>query len=243
MSNFLSRLGARVTNDSAIRPRAVSRFEQPHAPTRVTTLQSADSARPGHAGPIASADAQWGEQPMESQSTRSERGRHDSSLTAAEAVPPDSRRVERSMTNRTILTDSNEQLETSRSRSGETRQILGTTDERDTARRSAQRAHTPIDVQTRHSVDDLPPSAGSGIHPRKMPSRIGDSPQTPRIGTPQLNRDAHESGALDVVHVHIGRIDVRATVQAPERARLRETNAEARGPMSLDRYLATKDRP
>jgi hypothetical protein len=44
----------------------------------------------------------------------------------------------------------------------------------------------------------------------------------------------------DVVHVHIGRIEVRAVVASPEQSRPTAPRADAPRPLSLDRYLAGK---
>ena len=48
----------------------------------------------------------------------------------------------------------------------------------------------------------------------------------------------------DVVHVHIGRVEVHAVHAATERARTRtQTGAEVARPLSLDRYLNAKKLP
>jgi len=48
----------------------------------------------------------------------------------------------------------------------------------------------------------------------------------------------------DVVHVHIGRVEVRAVMSADERAQPRGAkSSDTPGPLSLDRYLTAKGRP
>jgi hypothetical protein len=72
---------------------------------------------------------------------------------------------------------------------------------------------------------------------------------TPPVGNGALSAGSPR-GALtqptarepDVVHVHIGRVEVRAVMPGPERGRDAPAPRAARGPLSLDDYLAGKGR-
>jgi hypothetical protein len=222
MSDFLRHLVARHTQDPQIRLRATSRFEAPAAPQwsdrEIEDPRSLDVAPAnGTAASVA---------------TEGERApRHLARSSSDERVDetrPDVRLLgDRDVTGRPA----------SRSRENEhaipvTRPTpaatlrAGPVDERSSVRPSIDRSA----VTHRRSPDE---NGGIAIRPASRPAI-------------PARRSAHDAAAArepDVVRVHIGRVEVRAVLPTPERARPVPTRPDGPKPLSLERYLAGERRP
>jgi hypothetical protein len=74
----------------------------------------------------------------------------------------------------------------------------------------------------------------------RVAERASATPNAVRVA----DRPDTAAASPDVVRVHIGRVEVRAVMSPPERARPRGSkSSDALGPLSLDRYLSGKGRP
>jgi hypothetical protein len=94
-------------------------------------------------------------------------------------------------------------------------------------------------VESRRDAAAVIPRITTTIAPRIAQPITGVS-RTEGLST---DSDARAAAEPNVIRVHIGRVEVRAVLPAPERSRPRAPKpSDATRPMSLDRYLAGKDR-
>ena len=234
MSDFLSRLGARQMSEPAIRPRTVSRFESavvsPH-PFRPENFSS-DSV--------------------------------DASLRANSAEPAFAERTEN---NRSIGTRGSEQQPNSTSIANQTRDAHASQDIdieqrlRDllngVEQMAAERQRVDAPARGYNSVEPIASTLRGNNESGLRRDSVNASttvftniaPHVEAIPTIKSQRDVAEFdiGATprepDVVHVHIGRVEVRAVHAAPERTRTRnQTGADNARPLSLEKYLGAKER-
>jgi hypothetical protein len=86
---------------------------------------------------------------------------------------------------------------------------------------------------------DAPTVAPVAIRRAEPPGAVAP----PNVGVPSARRSVVlPSPKPDVVHVHIGRVEVRATVPTPEAPRPAPRPVRRPAPLSLDRYLAGERR-
>ncbi|MEP6762791.1 MAG: hypothetical protein ABJB66_00705 [Gemmatimonadaceae bacterium] len=233
MSDFLSRLGARQTSEPAIRPRAVSRFE--NADVSPVASQPKDAA-------VGASESSFGAESVNSTS-REQPGKIGAVATrtpAPQVAPSFALNQSRDLLG---LHDDVEQR---------LRSLL------DSASRLSNDSPNATPAAETHSGQE-PTAALSIAESNSMSPRDSSSATTtvitsiaPRVDATLhggTNRDAarldREAAPRepDVVHVHIGRVEVRAIHPTPERARARgQNNPDTTRPLSLERYLSAKDR-
>jgi hypothetical protein len=223
MSDFLRRLVARHTEDPLIRPRAMSRFEAPWAPLR--SDREIDDGRSLNVAPANGTAA--------GVATEGERGPRHVARSSRDEMSDETRPDVRLLGDRALR-------ERPASRSPENEQ--GTPVTRPVPAATLQAS--PVDE--RSSVS--PSTDRSAATHRPSPHENGGIPIRPAI-RPAISarRSAHDAAAAprepDVVRVHIGRVEVRAVLPAPERARPVPTRPDGPKPLSLERYLAGERRP
>jgi hypothetical protein len=100
--------------------------------------------------------------------------------------------------------------------------------------------NAPQSSDARHEPGTQPRMVATPLVPRIVPPRAAHQVLAGRSAVAHESVDESEP---TVIRVHIGRIDVRASMPAAERPRVRAAKAgEQAKPMSLDRYLSGKDR-
>jgi len=218
MSNFLSRLGARQTGEPAIRPRAVSRFETP----------STAASRPENA--LSGAEESiLGAQPLQPASPgRPDGNRGDAIRNTSQQSKPSAGQLRHPGQ----LTSFAPQQTKRPSQDPTARESVGALAVAES--NSGSRHDSPNPTAT--IITNIAPVVAAPARPdaRRDPS-LRDAARADRDTAPR---------EPDVVHVHIGRVEVRAVHAAPERARTRtQTGAEVARPLSLDRYLNAKKLP
>jgi len=231
VSDFLSRLGARHLGESAILPRALSRFE-----TGGTSFGRSS-----------------GEQQFDASAARfdSDAVRRPAFTPTAEMAPPTESRLPQSP----APTVSPQSLDTNRVRADEQKargtpalQPKSIVEQQPTVPvlRTAPSAASLENSVSRHAESIVHRDSPSAVRPvvttvaREMD--VASSRRSPRDHAVAIGANAPREP--DVVHVHIGRVEVRAVQQPAERALSRgHKAADAGRPLSLDRYLRAKDRP
>lgn len=233
MSDFLSRLGARQTSEPAIRPRTVSRFESagtsPIAPRsenfspdagevhlNTNSLQSV-SAKQTENSPTVGArgsERHAGTSPTSSR-FRDARATHDVDVQ---------QRLRDLLSGVAYLAAERLRVDGAATENNPP-EPLGATLRDETepvARRDSVNTSATITTNIAPRVEAVPPMRT----PR----------ETARMDSGAIPREPH------VVHVHIGRVEVRAVHAAPERTRTRnQTSAENSRPLSLEKYLGAKE--
>ena len=218
MSNFLSRLGARQAGEPAIRPRAVSRFE-----TASTAASRPENALSGAEESILGAPPLQPAPPG-----RPDGNRGDAIRNTSQQSKPSAGQL-RHPGQLTSFAPQQTQRPSQDRTAGESVGALAVAESDSASRHDSPNPTTPI-------ITNIAPVVAAPARPdaRRDPS-LRDAARADRDTAPR---------EPDVVHVHIGRVEVRAVHAAPERARTRtQTGAEVERPLSLDRYLNAKKLP
>ena len=236
MSNFLSRLGARQTGEPAIRPRAVSRFE-----TASTAASRPENALSGAEESI------LGAQPLQPASPgRPDGNRGDAIRNTSQQSKPSAGQLRHPGQ---LLDDEIEQRLRDLLNGATRASFAPQQTERPSQDRTARESVGALAVAesnsaSRHDSPNPTTPVITNIAPVVAVAARPDARREPSLrDAARADRDTAPREP-DVVHVHIGRVEVRAVHAAPERARTRtQTGAEVARPLSLDRYLNAKKLP
>ncbi|MEP6781468.1 MAG: hypothetical protein ABJC26_16340 [Gemmatimonadaceae bacterium] len=234
MSDFLSRLGARQTTEPAIRPRTVSRFESADVSPMSLRPESL-SSDVAEVNLTENSFQSVSAEQTENNPTASARG---SQLHANSSPTANQFRDSRA----THDVDIEQRL----------RDLLSGVEQMAAER---QRADAPA-----RGYNSVEPSAAT-LHGATESAARRDSARNsatvianiaPRAEVIPSNRSPRDTARMDigatprepdVVHVHIGRVEVRAVHAAPERTRAKnQSGTDNSRPLSLEKYLGAKDR-
>jgi len=227
MSDFLTRLGARHTVEPAVRPRAVSRFEQASALPLDRETLDVDASPADHTPRGASIDA------LAAPNART--AAHPGTASPARTSPA----VEPTAT----FADNVRDREPARSERARPPLPPFPADGLDV--RVAHLVDNPRPVDDGHAAAIVPRKSSPVVHEvQTVAARVAERAAAPSNPTRGEIRHDGPAASPDVVRVHIGRVEVRAVMPPTERTRPRGSKAsEAQGPLSLDRYLSGKRRP
>jgi hypothetical protein len=224
MSGFLERLIARHLDAASVRPRVASRFED-RAGAVVPDAPDPETA--------AAAPHTWGA-PVQEPAVSPRASTFDTTGRAVEGLPP----LAPPADSPGAVSGTDRQGRSLPDASGLMRRSGGaaaagapSVDDLSTAT-ARPLTPTPSPIVPR----DGPPAAGPGAVPAAAREPAGAT-RTPLERQPAARRSAAPARPVaDVVHVHIGRVEVRAVMPPPERPRASRSKTPAALP--LDRYLS-----